>query len=57
MDEELTWEELLYYSNLYYEDERRKEEELKKDESNKMRQMWKHIRIQLLYDNKSCKEC
>lgn len=32
MDEELTWEELVYQSNLYYEEEMRKEyeEELRK---------------------------
>ena len=44
MDEELTWEELVYYSNLYYEEERMKEyeeelikeKESKKDESDKM---------------------
>ena len=44
MNEELTWEELVYYSNLYYveemrkeyEEELRKEKESKKDESDKM---------------------
>ena len=37
MDEELTWEELVYQSNLYYEEERRKEyeEELRKEEESK----------------------
>lgn len=34
MNDELTWEELVYYSNLYYEEDRRKaEEELEKKEA------------------------
>ena len=32
MNDELTWEELVYQSNLFYEEERRKAEEAEKEE-------------------------